>query len=177
MTIGWWMKRYPWVLAIGLSVVLLTAATQQRQEAQFIHFIGCARLLIYPNEGNFTVNLPVPCPVDLTLCDRMPPPLADGTIVRGCPGPFTATTRTLPNAVCGDPYIGWFDAVDGNPPYSWTQAAFNADGSPSTLPTGLMLNFDGSVTGTIPVSAPECQNNPSGLVAVIPTATVYGGGG
>ncbi|MEE8524867.1 MAG: hypothetical protein V3T72_13110, partial [Thermoanaerobaculia bacterium] len=162
--------------AIGLSVVLLSAATQQRQVAQFAQLIGCARILIYPNEGNLMVALVVPCPADLTLCDRTPLPLADGTVVRGCPGPFTATTRTLPNAVCGDPYIGWFAAVDGNPPYTWMLTPFNADGSSSVLPTGLTLNFDGSVTGTVPFLAPECQTG-SGLVAVNPTGTVYGGGG
>ena len=176
MSIGWLMRRYPWVMAIGLSVVLLATATQQQQVAQFAQLIGCARILIYPNEGNLMVALVVPCPADLTRCDRTPPPLADGTIVRGCPGPFTATTRTLPNAVCGDPYGGWFAAVDGNPPYTWTQASFNADGSPSVLPTGLTLNFDGSVTGTVPFLAPECQTG-SGLVAVIPTAIARGGGG
>lgn len=175
--IGWFMQRYPWVMAIGLSAVLLVAATQQQQQADFVQLIGCARILIYPNEGNLMVALVVPCPADLTLCDRMPPPLADGTVVRGCPGLFTATTRTLPNAVCGQPYIGWFAAIDGNPPYSWTLASFNADNTPSTLPTGLALNFDGSITGTVPPSAPECQTV-SGLVAVNPTARVsYGGGG
>ena len=50
MNIGWFMRRYPWVMAIGLSVVMLVAATQQQQVAQFTQFIGCARLLIYPNE-------------------------------------------------------------------------------------------------------------------------------
>ena len=107
----------------------------------------------------------------------MPPPLADGTIVRGCPGPFTATTRTLPNAVCGQPYIGWFDAIDGGPPYSWSPAEFNADGTPSTLRPGLTLNFDGSVTGTVPTSDPDCQTSTSGMVAVNVTAVAYGGGG
>ncbi len=172
--IAWIMNRYLWILAIGLSVVLLAAMTQQRQVAQFVQLIGCARILIYPNEGNLMVALVVPCPADPTLCDRMPPPLNDGTIVRGCPGPFTATTRTVPNAICGDAYIAWFDAVDGIRPYSWTQAAFNANGSPSTLPTGLTLNGDGSITGFVPSSAPECQMG-SGLVAINLSAVVHGG--
>ncbi len=66
-------------------------------------------------------------------------------------------------------YLAWFAATDGVPPYTWSLGS-------GSLPTGLMLNVDGSVTGVVPFSAPECQAG-SGLVAVNVQAVAHSGGG
>ena len=162
--IGWLMRGWPWIATGLLTSVML--ASQIQQIGTFSMSVECTRRFIYPQLGDLVVTLTVPCPADLTLCDRILSPLADGTLVRGCPGPFTVTTLTLPNVECGQPYIGWFAAIDGVPPYSWSLGA-------GTLPTGLILNSDGSITGTVPLSDPECQ---SGVPIPMNPETIFSGG-
>ena len=169
--ISWFMDRYYLLMIAGLSAVLLAATAQQQTEVSYTHDIECTRRFFFQGQSPPFVEL-VPCPADPMLCDRVEL-LKDGTRVEGCPGPFVVTTIALPNAVCGQPYLAWFDAVDGVPPYSWTLAGTNADGSLSSLPAGLTLNPDGSITGTVPLSDPECQTG-SGLVAVNLRTTVFG---
>lgn len=146
------------IILLGLTAPL--AASQIQRTEPFELPVLCTRTLFYPAEN---LRLPaevVPCPADPTLCDRFLV-LADGTEVTGCPGPFIVTTRTVAPAPCGQPYIAWFAALDAiDPPVTFTPTP------DSTLPPGLTFNPDGSITGTVPFSAPECQNNPSGMVAV-----------
>ena len=56
--------------------------------------------------------------------------------------PLTITTLTLAPGKLGQPYTAQFEATGGTPPYHWAVTA-------GTLPPGLALSDDGSVTGTL----------------------------
>lgn len=51
------------------------------------------------------------------------------------------TTKSFPNAVLGSPYAQPIQATGGTAPYLWSLSS-------GTLPPGLTLNTDGSITGT-----------------------------
>jgi predicted extracellular nuclease len=55
--------------------------------------------------------------------------------------PLTVTTASLPAGAVGVPYSARLSAANGTPPYDWTVT----DGS---LPAGLSLSSDGTITGT-----------------------------
>ncbi len=60
----------------------------------------------------------------------------------GCnPAPLVITTASLPTGDVGNPYTATLAATGGVTPYTWTITA-------GTLPTGLTLNTDGTITGT-----------------------------
>ncbi len=64
---------------------------------------------------------------------------------------ITVTPTTLPNATVGTPYLmGTLSASGGTAPYTFTTA--------STLPMGLTLNSDGTITGT-PMAATTVNIN------------------
>ncbi|MGA8014281.1 MAG: hypothetical protein WB949_17750 [Candidatus Acidiferrales bacterium] len=72
-----------------------------------------------------------------------PPETASITITVNPPPPLKIKTTTLPNGVLGTPYPAGtqLQATGGVPPYQWTPAA-------GSLPPGLALNLDGTITGT-----------------------------
>lgn len=139
------------IILLGLATLLAASNVQVQRTKPFDLPVLCTRSLFYPAEN---LQLPpevVPCPADPTLCDRVLV-LADGTEVTGCPGPFIVTTRTVPDAPCGQPYIAWFSALDAiDPPVTFTPTA------DSTLPLGLTFNADGSITGTVSWLEPKCR--------------------
>jgi len=57
------------------------------------------------------------------------------------PTPLSISTTTLPDGVVDEAYNASLTAAGGTPPYSWSV-------SDGTLPPGLTLNPDGTVTGT-----------------------------
>lgn len=57
-------------------------------------------------------------------------------------GPLTIATIDLAPGVLGEPYFAQFTATGGVPPYHWTLTS-------GSLPPGLVLNDDGTVTGTL----------------------------
>ena len=57
------------------------------------------------------------------------------------PQPPCITTTELPPAELNTPYMATLEAVGGTPPYSWVIAS-------GSLPPGLSLSSDGTVTGT-----------------------------
>src|SRR5271170_6917212 len=67
------------------------------------------------------------------------------TITIGQTQPLKITTTTLPNGVVGTPYPAGtqLQASGGVPPYTWSLVT-----ATSTFPTNLMLNMDGTITGT-----------------------------
>ncbi len=154
---------------LGLMAPL--AASQVQRIELFELDVLCTRRLFYPAE-NLLLTETVACPADLALCDRVEA-LADGTVVSGCPGSYIVTTRTLPDAACGQPHLAWFSSVDGVPPYTYEQMPTISSGIPTSLPPGLTFNSNGSITGTVPWSAPDCQTG-SGMVAMNPRAILYG---
>ncbi|MGA8765862.1 MAG: putative Ig domain-containing protein, partial [Candidatus Acidiferrales bacterium] len=85
-----------------------------------------------------------------------PPETASITITVNPPPPLKIKTTTLPNGVLGIPYPAGtqLQATGGVPPYQWTPAA-------GSLPPGLALNLDGTITGT-----------PTGTAGVFNTFTV-----
>jgi hypothetical protein len=56
--------------------------------------------------------------------------------------PFTVTTASLPGGTVGVGYTATLDAAGGTTPFTWSL------GSGSTLPVGLALSSDGTISGT-----------------------------
>lgn len=65
------------------------------------------------------------------------------TIAIGPPLPLHVTTTTLPNAAVNSSYFSSVQATGGVPPFTWTLTS-----APSTLPPGLSLLSNGTVSGT-----------------------------
>lgn len=62
-------------------------------------------------------------------------------------------TQSLPPAYVGVVYAARLDAVDGDEPQTWA-----LDGASDPLPAGLVLNADGTITGT-PTAIPDTYTN------------------
>ena len=78
--------------------------------------------------------------------------------INSAPLPLSITTTSLPAGTVGVPYSASLAATGGTPPYTWTEVGlFGSTGPPDeiipvSLPGGLTLNTDGTITG-IPVAA------------------------
>jgi subtilisin family serine protease/ABC-type amino acid transport substrate-binding protein len=64
-----------------------------------------------------------------------------GLLLTDQPGPLSITTTALPDATDTQPYSTVLEASGGRAPYTWSLTA-------GSLPLGLTLNSDGSITGT-----------------------------
>jgi hypothetical protein len=63
----------------------------------------------------------------------------------GGTSPLVITTSSLPKAVVGVAYSAKLQASGGKPPYTW---GLDANAGNPTLPSGLMLAGDGTISGT-----------------------------
>ena len=66
----------------------------------------------------------------------------------GQPTPLNISTTTLPKSVTGSMYNSKMQASGGKPPYSWSLGPPPGSNTVSSLPPGLNLLSDGTITGT-----------------------------